>query len=750
MNVAAPHAASARSGFGKYRTIVLSIALFLVFDLGVLILNFYTSSEISVDAVGVNLAGRQRMLSQRVTKSLLELERAPASSPVAANSLLELRNTYTLFDTTLAAFMNGGETTGGDGRAVLLAPVGDERGRTALVEAQKTWQPLRAALEAVLRGDADALPAAVRLATTTNLALLRLMNDLTTALENVAAGKADRLRLIQTVGITLALGNFFLILFHFIRQLRDSDQRAEAARRETGEILETVTDGLFLLDRALTIGAQPSKSLDHLFGRSNLAQTPFLPLLHDIVSEKVYREAADFLDVLFREHVNLKLVASLNPLHEVEVLLPTAGGEPQRKHLSIEFTRVTDAQAALSHLLVTVRDITAQVELARQLEQSRRQAEEQMSLLLGILHVEPAQLREFIDRADAALRTVNDTLRRHGSRHLARRDEYRGVLNEIFPIVHALKGDAGLLGLEFFEQLAHDFEDRIAELRGLKRVGGDELLGLAVQLDRLLGSVEAVRTMVERLGSLQQGFAPTAEPATTAAPDATAATVEPLAVVAEAHPDAVPAPAPAPAPATAALPTLTAETFRFLVDRLAQTEHKRVQLLASGLDALAGSGAEQVAALREVLVQLLRNAVAHGIETPEERHRAGKTDVGTIRLQARADGANGIELICHDDGRGLDPERIRTAAAQSGRWSADELAVMGAAELRALLFEPGFSTAAEVTLAAGRGVGMDVIKHRVEALGGTLSVASEPGRYCAWRITLPGLPELAGLAFETT
>lgn len=728
MNVAASASSARRSGFGKYRTIVLSIALFLVFDLGVLIVNFYTSSQISSDAVGINLAGRQRMLSQRLVKSLYELSAAPAGSPAVTNALLELRNTATLFDTTLAAFDHGGETPGGDGRSIWLAPVGDERGRQAIEAAQKLWQPLKSALDATLRsGDAAQLHEALRLAAGSNLALLRLMNDLTTALEQIAAGKAEQLRLIQTVGIVLALGNFFLILFHFIRQLRDSDTRADTARRETTEILDTVTDGLFLLDRELVIGAQPSKSLHGLFGRSTLAHQPFLPMLRDIVSDRVYREAADFLDVLFRDHVNLKLIASLNPLHEVEVLIPGTDGEVRRKHLGIEFTRVTDAQAALSHLLVTVRDITAQVELARQLEQSRRQAEEQMSLLLGILHVEPPRLREFIDRAEAALNDINATLRRHGSRHLARRDEYRSVLNEIFPAMHTLKGEAGLLGLEFFEKLAHEFEERIVELRGLKRVGGDELIGLAVQLDRLLASVESVRAMVGRLGSLQQGFAA----------DTAAATIDVAA-------------ADAPLPAPTALPALTADTFRYLVERLAQTEHKRVQLLASGLDTLDAGGTEQVAALREVLTQLLRNAVAHGIETPEERSRAGKTDVGTIRLQARADAASNIELICHDDGRGLDSERIRSAAAQSGRWSAAELAAMTPAELRALLFEPGFSTAAAVTMAAGRGVGMDVIKQRVESLGGTLSVASEPGRYCAWRITLPGLPALAGLAFETT
>lgn len=242
-------------GFSKYRTIIISIALFIVFDLGVLVMNFYISSQITKDAIGVNLAGRQRMLSQRTAKTLLQLQNATQSNSDIEKPLEELRKTFNLFDGTLRSFNEGGQAVGGDGKPVVLERVDDPAGRAAIEKAFAVWTPYREKLQPVLTGDAPArvaaLPDVVSYALANNVQILDQMNFLTTALEHMASAKADRLRMIQVGGITLALMNFFVILLHFIRQLRESDAMAEAARRETQDILESVSEGLMLLDRDL-------------------------------------------------------------------------------------------------------------------------------------------------------------------------------------------------------------------------------------------------------------------------------------------------------------------------------------------------------------------------------------------------------------------------------------------------------------------------------------------------------------------
>lgn len=696
-------------GFSKYRTIIISIALFIVFDLGVLVMNFYISSQITKDAVGVNLAGRQRMLSQRTAKTLLQLQSAVKSDTDVKKPLAELQTAFNLFDGTLRSFSEGGEAVGGDGKPVILERVEDPKGRAAIEKAYAVWNPYREKLQPVLNGSAqaraDALSGVVEYALSNNLLLLEQMNFLTTALEHVASDKANRLRLIQMTGITLALVNFLIILFHFIRQLRESDSIAEGARRETRDILESVSEGLLLLDRDLKIGTQHSKSLEMIFNRHDLGGLSFLEVLRELVPEKVYKEASDYLDVLFKKHVNVKLVASLNPLDKVHVFFEQSH---ENKYLAFQFSRVQNKDRQLMHLLVTVKDITAQVLLEQELEQSQKQAQEQMNLMVSILHVEPAVLREFLDRAERSLRQVNDTLKQAGSSRYAQHDRCKSVLQDIFPIIHTLKGEAGLLELAIFEEKSHAFEDVIGELRARAEVTGDDLLSLMVKLDKLMSDVQAVREMVERITSLRETFT-VPEPVSTAK-----------------------ASAPATNPEKGALVTL--DEFRRLAQKLAADQGKQVTLTAHGFENLALSG-EPAATLRDALVQLVRNAIVHGIEAPQERARAGKA-------------ADGYEIICHDDGRGLDAERLREAAQKTGRWSAEELAKWDENRLRALVFESGLSTAETVNTAAGRGVGMDVVKRKVEALGGRLSLATKPGQYCAWRISLPDALALDQLSFE--
>ena len=133
------------------------------------------------------------------------------------------------------------------------------------------------------------------------------------------------------------------------------------------------------------------------------------------------------------------------------------------------------------------------------------------------------------------------------------------------------------------------------------------------------------------------------------------------------------------------------------------------------------------------LLHLLRNAVDHGIETEEERLAAGKPAKGYIVVRARRAGYR-VELEIADDGRGIDPERIRAAAIDRGIVSAEAAQALTEAEVLELLFAPGFSTARTVTTLSGRGVGMDAVREAARRLGGQALIASEAG--CGTTVTL--------------
>ncbi len=226
----------------KYHTLITSIALFLVLDMCVLVLNFYLASQIQRNAVAVNLAGRQRMLSQRMVKALYGISYAEDHGGNPERSLRELHATVSLFDHTLNAFAHGGVVPGGTGAPVHLLPVSGIAAHAIMNRAFALWRPYnrligRLQLNALGQVSRNTLDPAIHFAIHNNLRLLGLMNQLTTAMQEVAGAKASHLRFIQATAMVLALGNFALILFHFLGQLSVRDQALEVYERSLEKLL---------------------------------------------------------------------------------------------------------------------------------------------------------------------------------------------------------------------------------------------------------------------------------------------------------------------------------------------------------------------------------------------------------------------------------------------------------------------------------------------------------------------------------
>lgn len=170
--------------------------------------------------------------------------------------------------------------------------------------------------------------------------------------------------------------------------------------------------------------------------------------------------------------------------------------------------------------------------------------------------------------------------------------------------------------------------------------------------------------------------------------------------------------------------------FRRLVRDLAQSQNKEIDFRVSGEETTLDKAV--VDELSEPLLHLIRNAVDHGIELPEERRKSGKSGVATVTLAARQS-SNLVEIAVVDDGRGLDLGKIRQKAREKGISLAglDDVAVWN------LIFLPEFSTKEEITELSGRGVGLDVVKTSLERFGGTVKVQSIPGRGTEFRLTFP-------------
>jgi two-component system chemotaxis sensor kinase CheA len=141
-------------------------------------------------------------------------------------------------------------------------------------------------------------------------------------------------------------------------------------------------------------------------------------------------------------------------------------------------------------------------------------------------------------------------------------------------------------------------------------------------------------------------------------------------------------------------------------------------------------------AIKDPLTHLVRNAVDHGIEPDEVRTAAGKPAEGVLKLRAYHE-AGQVHLEIIDDGAGIDPQKIAAKAVERGIVTQPQLAQMTPREIMHLIFLPGFSLAAKVTNVSGRGVGMDVVKTRIEAIGGSVDVSSKLGLGSIFRLTIP-------------
>jgi two-component system, chemotaxis family, sensor kinase CheA len=548
-------------------------------------------------------------------------------------------------------------------------------------------------------------------------------NELTaivSELQTNSAHSASQLRLVMLTGLLIAIALVTVVTVLMLsRQKQDSSLRE--ARAQTTDILRTVKDGLFLLDEKLIIGSSYSGALENLFQRNDFAGLHFEQLLKDIVSEKTLATAIKFVGVLWSERTKENLVKSINPLGEVEVNFD-AGGKLATRYLQFEFHRVR-VDGKITQVLVSVSDVSTRVDLARELQSSQTQAQAQVDTLLGILHVDPAQLAAFLNDSNAAMKMINAVLREPAREESA----FRKKLDTLFRQVHSVKGESAALGLSSIESRAHSFEDDLKSLREKADLSGNDFLPLVIKLDDLLTHLQSVGDLVSRLSRLHvaAGRAENESHTDTAVIEQGSILAAPASSAAE--------PALPPAP-PAKLETTVPAMLQQLTQRVASENNKDATLQCSGFDTVPD---EYRRIVKDISVQAVRNAIVHGIEPAEARSAAGKPAHGALKLLFQDHGDAGYKLIAEDDGQGLSIDRIKEAALKKGFLTPEKAATLDAKQVFALLFQPGFSTVETATKDAGRGVGMNLMAGLMQQVGGKVSVATMPGKFTRLTMTLP-------------
>jgi signal transduction histidine kinase len=526
-----------------------------------------------------------------------------------------------------------------------------------------------------------------------------------TRMQTEASSGAAQLRLLLSAGVIAAL--ILAVAAAWFQLTRGRSERmAKDAQEQTKDILKTVKEGFFLLDADYKIGTVWSDALTRMFGRSDFSGLAFEELLKKLVPPATLATATKYIKLLWGERAHESLMKSINPLGQLEIHVENAQGQREARYLQFDFHRVMGPKG-VKHVLASVSDITASVLLAKELHESQENANQQVDMLMGVMHVDPVQLMSFLDATETGLQLVNAIMKEP-----ARSDnEFRKKIDGLFREMHSIKGEASALNLMSVAHRTHALEDMVSELKKKPDLSGNDFLPIVLKIDELMAHLRSVRELGNRLSSLR-GSAP--------AQDANASMI-----------------VKGPAAVQKAAADELAHTLSSLAERLASDHKKKFKVHFNGLADIPRS---YVPTLKDVLIQMLRNSAVHGIETADVRQQQTKDAVGAVRIEFRRS-AEGFEMIFEDDGAGLLPDQLKAAAVRKQIVTAEEAAAMDTRAAMALIFRPGFSTQEHVSMDAGRGVGMDVVAKSVYAIGGKIGVTTNPGKFTRFKVSLPATEE---------
>lgn len=338
-------------------------------------------------------------------------------------------------------------------------------------------------------------------------------------------------------------------------------------------------------------------------------------------------------------------------------------------------------------------------------------AREERTLFRSLLMIDEAARADFFARAALCIERMRATLRLPTREDAAFRDKIERLLAELGHLDTA----ARVLQLPTVLQRLQSCAQVLSQLQARATVSGNDLLPAMVLIENLCSHIA--------IGADAAGMAsPLDPPLRVPAIESTAAQAGSV----SSHMRV---------PPTAAL----ALALRRLVTQVAAQHGRQVTLKLAGLEAMPPQWAHT---LFDVIAQLARNAIEHGIETPAQRSVAGKAASGVIALQLQQDD-DGLMLAFEDDGHGLDVERIAASAVGNGLLAAPDATALGPRRLASLIFQNGLTTAAQ---AGHHGTGMGIVREQVHRLGGQVQVASKRGQFTRFHIRLPHADTRSGQA----
>ncbi|MDR2098141.1 MAG: hypothetical protein LBP37_06440 [Spirochaetaceae bacterium] len=481
----------------------------------------------------------------------------------------------------------------------------------------------------------------------------------------------------------------YLLLFvtaHLYEYIRVSKEKRlekldNLLKEELMIMRNSLKASLFLMDKDLTIQEHYSRLLEDTLGITNLSGKKFTDLLTSSLTSAEISTIINYFDMVREHRFDADMLEDINPLQELKYVCGENGSE---KILRCTFTPV-DRDSGETVIVGSIEDITAKIEMKKQLKHEEAKHQEEIDTLFEVLQISPDVFNDFIEDAEYEFETINNILKNL-------RISSKDTLVTIFQSVHAIKSNAVILGLNSYSRKLHDLETYIKELQAKADVVFDDMLALTLRIEDVMKDKDKFSESIEKIKQFASGKT------------------------------------------KKSAADILVESVKRAAERTAAGTGKKIKLDTRGVDASALEKAPR-RLVKKVMLQLVRNAVFHGIESPEERVKNGKKEEGRIIFSLKCENDQ-IHIILKDDGKGLDFEKIRQRAEKMHLIKKNEN-IENKNIIYQAIFMPGFSTAGGEGMYAGRGVGLDLVYSRIKEYKGTIKIQTEAGKGSIFHIFLP-------------
>jgi two-component system chemotaxis sensor kinase CheA len=458
-----------------------------------------------------------------------------------------------------------------------------------------------------------------------------------------------------------------------------------AERDEIAAMKDSMKIGLFFIDSNFIIQDHYSRFLEEMLSQTNLFGKLFTDIISDSVTPSELEAIKDYFIMIIERTYDQEILEDINPLNELHYVNAETS---ERKVFQCAFTTVERGRGEI-FILVTVYDITVRVELQQRLAEEESRRQEEMQSVFELINVAQDVFSDFSEDMEHEFGTIDKTLKSDMSSH--------DVLVKVYQSVHAIKSNAVILGLNVFGNKLHALESKIKKLREEESVPFAEMLNLTMEIEKISQERDKFREIIGKLQSYggESGGAGGVK-----------------------------------------------QNIKVLVDSLAKATEKAsadtekiIKFVANDIDAEAIQfGPRRI--IKEILMQLVRNSVVHGIEIPEVRKTKGKNETGIIKLSIKmTEDKKQIHVKLADDGGGLDYKKIAEKAIQNNLINKAD--AQNKEALMKVIFAPGFSTAETEGVHAGRGIGLNLVRDRIKEVNGKMKLHSEADKGTIFAISIP-------------